>query len=73
MKKMLLVASIASLFISALAFSSPTLVKTHKGMNKDGAAVDCAYCHKTSAIPKEGKDFAKYQKNATCAGPACHK
>lgn len=73
MKKILLVVALAFMFAGALAFSSPSLVKPHKGMIRNGAKIDCAYCHEASGAPKAGKDYAAYQKKASCQGAGCHR
>lgn len=72
MKKFIFVAAISTLFISALAFSSAPLNKAHKGQEKDGAKINCAYCHKKAGIAKESKDYDKHKKGKFCAGSGCH-
>ncbi|OHD64808.1 MAG: hypothetical protein A2176_10850 [Spirochaetes bacterium RBG_13_51_14] len=49
----------------------------HKGMKKDGKAVNCVYCHGTNANKliekKAGQNLAQLQKGPTCVGAGCHK
>jgi len=72
MKPALIALALAVLFISSLAFSSAQLQKAHKGLDRDGAKINCAYCHEKAAIPKEGKDYQKHQGNPGCKGSGCH-
>ena len=72
MKKIIMAVIIASAFLSVLASGSMKLNKLHKGMNKDGNKINCAYCHTVNKIPKKGNDYKSYQKNAYCQGKGCH-
>jgi len=73
MKRLLLGLAMVSLLFATAAFGSASLTAPHKGMKGvDGAAVDCAYCHKTANIPKSGKDYGKYFSSRYCKGGGCH-
>ncbi len=72
MKKIIFAATIATMFIGTMLFADVPLNKKHKGMEKDGQKVNCAYCHKKAGNPKEGKDYAKYKNGKFCKGSGCH-
>jgi hypothetical protein len=72
MKNVLIIATLTTLFISALVYGSPKLNKIHKGMDRDGVKINCAYCHKKAAIVKGGKNYKQHQKGKFCAGSGCH-
>ena len=75
MKKTIFGVAIATLFVSSLLMASVPVNKQHKGLTgKDGAKVNCTYCHKKAASPKtKGNDLAKLKKGAYCAIDGCHK
>ena len=75
MKKAIFGAAIATMFVSSLLFASTDLNKQHKGQKgKDGAKVNCTYCHKKAGAPKtKGNDLAKAKKGEYCAIDGCHK
>ncbi len=72
MKKIIFAAAIATMFVSTMLLASVPLNKSHKGKEKDGQKVNCAYCHKTAGANKEGKDYAKYKNGKFCKGSGCH-
>ena len=72
MKKIVFGLAIATMFVSSILFADVNLNKKHKGMEKDGAKVNCAYCHTKAGNPKEGKDYAKYRDGKFCKGSGCH-
>ena len=75
MKKVFTGIIITMMMTGAVALANPKINKAHKGKTgKDGAKINCNYCHKTAAIPKtKGQDAAKIQKGASCATAGCHK
>jgi len=72
MKKIIFGLAIATMFVSTVLFADVTLNKKHKGLEKDGAKINCVYCHKKAGNPKEGKDYAKYKSGKFCKGSGCH-
>ena len=72
MKKILAAMAILSLFVGTVIFADVPLNKKHKGLEKDGEKINCAYCHKKAGNPKEGKDYAKYKTGKFCTGSGCH-
>ncbi|MBN2529883.1 MAG: hypothetical protein JXR76_26065 [Deltaproteobacteria bacterium] len=73
MKHLLFVVVIATMFVSALAMGNKNINKIHKGMVQNGKKVNCVFCHKDTAIPREkGADYKKLLKTPSCAGEKCH-
>lgn len=76
MKKLAIFAILGTaLMVSPMVFGSMDLNKKHADKTgKDGAKVNCAYCHTTAGIKKEkGLDMAALQKGDSCAMAGCHK
>jgi hypothetical protein len=72
MKKIVIALALIGMFISGAVLADVQLNNTHKGKKKGDQVVNCAYCHTTGAIPKQGKDYAKYKTTDTCKGSGCH-
>jgi hypothetical protein len=73
MKKLVLGLVMASMFIGTVVLGSASLNGPHKGKTgKDGATINCAYCHVKAGNPKAGKDYAKYKTGPFCKGSGCH-
>ena len=72
MKKVIFGLTLTTMFIGTMLFADVSLNKKHKGMKKDGQKINCVYCHKKAGNPKDGKEFAKYQKGKFCKGSGCH-
>ena len=61
-------------------YSNTKLSNKHKGMEKDGKAINCAYCHegdlKIAKKKKQLKDNTlngvEFSKIKSCSGEGCH-
>ena len=73
MLKLLCAFALCSSLLSCLLLAEVAINNKHKGMDGvDGSAVNCAYCHQKAAIPKAGKDHAKYKSGPYCRTEGCH-
>ena len=74
MKKIIITIIFIILFISAVLGANSTMNKAHLKMaGKDGAKINCVYCHKEAKIPKKkGQDLEALCKTPHCAGKGCH-
>jgi cytochrome c553 len=73
-KKLLFALATASMFLATALVADVPLNKKHKGqVGRDGAKVNCAYCHEKAGTPKEGKDYVKHRTGPYCLIEGCHK
>ena len=72
MKKLILAVLMVSAFVGGAVLADVPLNNKHKGKKKGDEVVNCAYCHTKAAIPKAGKDYAKYKTHESCKGAGCH-
>lgn len=76
MKRFSLAAFAITIFVCSVLFAGVPLNKKHKDLKgKDGAKVNCAYCHnadKANNPKKKGTDLAKLKKGPYCAIKGCH-
>ena len=68
------------LMISTVSFSNTVIFGKHKDKEKDGAKVNCIYCHNTVKIEKKKGQLQDKKLNGTklamlktCNGAGCHK
>ena len=75
MKKIFVGTVLALMFAAGTLSANGKINKAHLGLTgKDGAKVNCVYCHTTQKVAKKkGQDKAALYKNAGCAGAKCHK
>ena len=75
MKKWFIGMITMSVLASSVLIADPKMNKAHKAKVKDGAKVNCTYCHNSPGnIPKKrGQDIKALYKTKTCAGQGCHK
>jgi hypothetical protein len=72
MKKIMISAFVFAVFGSSIIFANTTINKEHSGLTKDGANVNCSYCHTTAGIPKQAGNKAQSNTNTFCLGSECH-
>jgi hypothetical protein len=72
MKKVLFLMVLTTLIGIPMIFANTAINKQHSGLAKDGAKVNCAYCHTTAGIQKEAGNKAQMNTNAFCMGSECH-
>jgi hypothetical protein len=74
MKRAILPVIFVSIFIATMLSANGKTNKSHLSMKgKDGAKINCVYCHKTAKIPKKkGQDVKKYESSPFCGGKGCH-
>jgi hypothetical protein len=64
---------LGTLLVAGTLWAEAPLVKRHdKLTGKNGAPVDCDYCHVVAGNPKDGKNYEKYKKGPFCAIKGCH-
>jgi hypothetical protein len=65
--------TIAAMLLGTALNADVLLNKKHKGMDgKDGARIDCAYCHQAAGKPKDGKNYEQHKNGPYCAMNGCH-
>lgn len=68
MKRRIILAFAAAMFMSAVVWGGAKTNKSHKGKTgADGAKISCVYCHKTAGIPKKKLENPP----STAKGPFC--
>ncbi len=72
MKKILVYTIVFAISVSTMIFANTTINKAHSGLTKDGANVNCSYCHTTAGIPKQAGNKAQTNTNTFCLGSGCH-
>lgn len=74
MKKRTIAITFIAFFIGVFIGANPLMNKSHlKLKGKDGAKINCVYCHTTAKIPKKkGQDLDALYKTPYCAGKGCH-
>jgi len=74
MKKILAAFVLVSMFAGSLLMANVAVNKQHKTLKgKDGAKVNCAYCHTKAKIPKKkGNDINALKKGEYCSQKGCH-
>jgi hypothetical protein len=76
MKKIFVAIVLGALFACSLGFGNPAINGKHSGKKgKDGASVNCMYCHDAAkgAVPKaKGGDLAKLKAGPFCKIAGCH-
>ncbi len=73
-KNTLMILTLGLFLLSTALYAGKPLNKQHKGLTgKDGAKVNCVYCHKTAGNPKtEGNDLEQLKKGPYCNSKDCH-
>ena len=77
MKRLIPGLLMTAFFVSSLVFANGKINKKHLNKTgKDGAKINCVYCHKSPGanIPKKkGQDINALYKTPYCSGQGCHK
>ncbi len=56
-----------------MVLANDTIQKKHKGLKKNGAMINCSFCHTKNAIPKtKGYSMTKINASKSCQGRGCH-
>jgi len=64
---------LAVVFASSMALANPIIQKKHRGLKKNGAMINCGYCHTKNNIAKQkGYPIGKVNVNPSCKGSGCH-
>jgi hypothetical protein len=74
MKKYFFTALVMTAAITLTVSADPRLQKKHSGMNKNGKAINCGYCHNQAKIEKKkgAAPIGMVNTNINCTNAGCH-
>lgn len=73
MKQIVLLVLLTLTLAAATLFADKPLVRRHtRFFGRQGALIDCKYCHVVAGNPRKGKNYEKFKLGPFCAIKACH-